>query len=244
MWSEVAAIYRASKKRVDINWYTQHICRPPAAILVYLLRESRITPNQITFLSLVVCAGAGAMLVALPGHLWLIAAVLVFELSFVLDCADGMLARLRTTASPLGHLLDFLMDEIKAMLILACVAVRLWLATDDVLYLVVGLGALFALATGLSLTSFTRRPEYGAKPPTADGQPAVVGGRSGPIGRAIGAVEYVARIAVHYPAYIWAAAAVDRIDLFFWIYAGVNTLYAGRTFLAIAWRLGRFDRRP
>ncbi len=244
MWSEIAAIYRSSKKKVDINWFTEWICRPPAAVFVYLLRNTPITPNQVTFLSLLVCAGAGAMLIFLPGHLWLGAAILVYELSFVLDCVDGMLARLRKTNSILGHLLDFLMDEIKAMMVLACVTVRLWRTTGDDLYLVVGLAALFALATGLSLTSFTRRPEYGAPPPTEDGQPAEVGGRRGLVGTAIGGLEYIARIAVHYPSYIWLAAAVNRIDLYFWVYAGVNTLYVGRTFLIIFLRLGRFQPRP
>src|SRR5688500_20195087 len=127
MWSEVAAIYRASKKRRDINWFTEWVCRPPAALLVYLLRNTRVTPNQITFLSLVVCAGAGALFLFGPGHLGLILAALVFELSFVLDCAAGQLARLRKMASPLGHLLDFLMDEIKAFLLSACISARLWI---------------------------------------------------------------------------------------------------------------------
>ena len=166
MASAIAAIYRASKKKHDINWFTEWIARPPAAVVVYLLQRTPITPNQVTFLSTVVAAGAAAMLALLPGHAWLLAAAAVFELSFVLDCADGMLARLRKIASPLGHLLDFLMDELKAMFVYGCVAIRLWQDTGDVRLLLVGLGGLFCLAAGLSLTSFIRRPEYGAPPPT------------------------------------------------------------------------------
>ncbi len=243
MWSEVATIYRASKKKVDINWFTEWICRPVAALFVYLLKGTRITPNQVTFLSLIICAGAGAMLIFLPGHLWLIAAILLLELSFILDCVDGMLSRVRKSSSHLGHLLDFLMDEIKAMLVLGCVTIRLWYYAGDERYLVVGLAALFVLASALSLTSFTRRPEYGAPPPTEDGQPAAVGGRSGVIGHTLSFVEHVARLGVHYPTYIWLAAALNRIDIYFWIYASVNTLYLGRTFLIVMWRLGRFEPR-
>ena len=123
--SDIAAIYRASKKKKDINWFTQHIARPPAAVFVWLFQGTPITPNQVTFLATVVAAIAGAMFIAWDGWLGLVMAALVFELSFVLDCVDGMLARLRKIASPLGHLLDFLMDELKAMLIYGCVAVRL-----------------------------------------------------------------------------------------------------------------------
>lgn len=241
MWNDVVAIYRASKKRRDINWWTEWVCRPPAAVVVYFLRNTPITPNQVTFLSAVVAAGAGLMFALLPGHLWLVLAALVFELSFVLDCADGQLARLRRTASPLGHMLDFLMDELKAMFVFACVAYRLWHGSGEDLYLVAGLGGLFALASGLTLTSFMRRPEYGAPPPTADGQPAVVTRRRGPVGLAVTGLEHAARIVVHYPSYIWLAAAFNRIDIYFWAYAAVNVLYLARCLLSVFLRLGRFE---
>src|SRR6185312_8659043 len=123
MWSDVATIYRSSKKKKDINWFTERIARPPGAVVVYFVRNTRITPNQVTFASAVVAAVACAMFIALPGWEWLVAAALVFEFSFVLDCADGQLARLRKVASPVGHLLDFLMDELKAMLLYGCVAI-------------------------------------------------------------------------------------------------------------------------
>ena len=241
MWSEIVAIYRASKKRRDINWFTEWVARPPAAVVVYALRGTPITPNQVTFLSAVIAAGACAMFALLPGHAWLIAAAAVFELSFVLDCADGQLARLRRTASPLGHLLDFLMDELKAMLLLACVAVRLWTERGDARFLLIGLGGLFCLASGISLTSFMRRPEYGARPPTADGQPAELTARRGAVGRALHAVEWAARFVVHYPQYLWLCALVDRIDLYFWAYTAVNALYLARSLAAVLLRLGRFE---
>ncbi|HTM21795.1 MAG TPA: CDP-alcohol phosphatidyltransferase family protein [Kofleriaceae bacterium] len=240
MWGQIAAIYRVSKKKKDINWWTEWVCRPPAAVFVYFLQGTPITPNQVTILSVLVCAGAGAMFVTLPGQLWAAAAALVFELSFVLDCVDGQLARLRKMASPLGHLFDFLMDEIKAMLIFGCIAVRLWRISADDLYLWAGIAGLFALASGISMTSFMRRPEYGAKGPTADGQPAEITRRPGVIGLVITGIEHLARTVVHYPSHIWLFAAFDRLDLFFWIYGGVNVLYLARTSLVLLLRLGRF----
>src|SRR5262245_2909271 len=242
MWAEIVGIYRASKKQRDINWFTEWVARPPAAVLVYALRGTPITPNQVTFLSAVVAAGACAMFALLPGHGWLVAGALVFELSFVLDCADGQLARLRKTASPLGHLLDFLMDELKAMLLYGCVAVRLWRESGDARILLVGLAGLFCLASGIALTSFMRRPEYGAKPPTDDGQPPELSRRRGPVGAVLGAIEWSARVVVHYPQYIWICALANRIDIYFWAYAAVNALYLARCLAAIALRLGRFDK--
>jgi phosphatidylglycerophosphate synthase len=242
VWSEIVDIYRSSKKQRDINWFTEWVARPPAAVVVYALRGTPITPNQVTFLSAVVAAGACAMFALLPGHGWLVAAAAVFELSFVLDCADGQLARLRKMASLLGHLLDFLMDELKAMLLYGCVAVRLWREAGDDRILLVGLAALFCVASGISLTSFMRRPEYGAPPPTDDGQPAELGHRRGAIGGVLNVVEFCARVVVHYPQYLWLCALADRIDVYFWAYAGVNALYLAKCLAAIVLRLGRFER--
>jgi phosphatidylglycerophosphate synthase len=239
MWSEIVAIYRASKKKQDINWFTEHVARPPAAVVVYAVRGTPITPNQLTFLSAFIAAGACALLVAWPGWAGVVTAAAVFELSFVLDCADGQLARHRKMASPLGHLLDFLMDELKAMLLLACVAVRLWRETADDRLLLVGLAGLFCLASGIALTSFMRRPEYGAKPPTEDGQPAQVGNRGGPLGLVVSAIEWAARVVVHYPQYIWICALANRLDVFFWAYTGVNALYLLKSLAVILLKLGR-----
>jgi phosphatidylglycerophosphate synthase len=240
MWSEIVAIYRASKKKQDINWFTEHVARPPAAVVVYAVKGTPVTPNQITFLSALVAAGACAMIVLWPGWVGLVAAAAVFEFSFVLDCADGQLARHRKMASPLGHLLDFLMDELKAMLLFGCVAVRMWRDTADDRLLLVGLAGLFCLASGIALTSFMRRPEYGAKGPTEDGQPAQVGGRKGPVGMAVSGIEWAARVVVHYPQYLWICALANRIDVYFWAYAAVNALYLLKSLASIFFKLGRF----
>jgi len=243
-FSDIASIYRASKKKHDINLWTEWVCRPPAAVLVWALKGTRITPNQITFLATLVAFGSCAMFVLCPGWWGAVAAAVVFELSFVLDCVDGQLARVRKTASPIGHHLDFLMDEIKAFFVFAAIAVRLWRFEPDPALGERGVG-LACLGTGLCLTTFTRREEYGAKPPTAEGQPAVVGQRRGPVGLVLNLVEHAARIVVHYPSYILIVALVPpgRLDVYFWAYAGVNALYAAKTFLGVALKLGRFAPR-
>jgi len=242
---EIAAIYRASKKKHDINFWTEWVCRPPAAAVVWLIRDTRLTPNQITFLSTVVCFGACALFVLWPGYLGAVLAALVFELSFVLDCVDGQLARLRKTASTIGHHLDFAMDEIKAFFVFGAVTVRLWRAAADPAaadrYLVIGLAGMACLGAGLTMTTLMRRAEYGAPPPTEDGQPAQVASRRGPLGSLVSLVERGARVVVHYPSYLLLVALVTpgRLDIYFWAYAVVNGLYAARAFLSIVAKLGR-----
>jgi phosphatidylglycerophosphate synthase len=246
MFGEIGAIYRASKKKQDINFWTEWVCRPPAAVLVYALRPTRITPNQVTFLATLLALGSCALFILLPGWWGAIVAALVFEFSFILDCVDGQLARIRKTASTIGHHLDFLMDEIKAFFVFGAVTVRLWLyaaaPAEGDRYLVVGIAGMACLGSGLCLTTFMRRAEYGAPPPTEDGQPVQLAARRGPVGQALSLLERAARVVVHYPSYILLVALVPpgRLDLYFWAYAAVNALYAAKSFLAIAVKLGRF----
>ena len=244
MASAVVEIYRSSKKRKDINWFTQHIARPPAAVFVYLLRNTPITPNQVTFLATAVCAAACAIFALTPGSwIWLGVAALVFELSFVLDCVDGMLARLRKHASPLGHLLDFLMDELKATMVYGCVTIRLYRETGDVRLLLVGLAGMYCISSGITLTTFMRRPEYGGGTTmSAEGQPAEVGKRRGPVGMVLNVLEWASRLLVHYPQYIWIAAAANHMEWYFWAYGAVNLLYLAKSFLGILLKTGRFGK--
>jgi hypothetical protein len=84
-----------------------------------------------------------------------------------------------------------------------------------------------------------RRPEYGAPPPTADGQPAVIVRRAGALGMAVTTLEHAARVVVHYPSYLLLVALIGRLDLYFWAYTAVNGLYFARCLALVALRLGR-----
>jgi len=227
----IADTYRRTRKIPDLPW-NRYVCRPIAAVLVHAIRNTAITPNQITLCALGVAAISAGLLLTWPGPVGLAVAILVFEASYVLDCADGMLARLRGEASVPGHLLDFLMDEIKAFVVLAAAALRLAGEHSDARYLQAGLFGLVALATGVALTTFLRRPEIAgdeggrvASPPT----------RMTPIGL----VEGAARFLIHYPSYIWAAALAGHLEAYLVPYVAVNGLYAARTLLQVAFRFGR-----
>jgi len=227
-------VYRKTRKVPDLFW-NAYVCRPVAAVLVDACKGTRLTPNQITLSALVVATASAGILLAVPGRVGLLAGILLFELSYVLDCADGMLARWRGTASPVGHLLDFLMDEIKAFVLLAAIATRLFLEQNDPRFLLLGLAGLVALASGVALTTFVRRPEVaGPAPATA------VPRARGPIA----VLEGLAKFLIHYPSYIWLAAAVGHIELYFYPYVVVNALYAARALLSVALRHGRFEPIP
>ena len=230
----IAETYRLTKKTPDLLW-NEYVCRPVAAVLVHALSGSRITPNQVTLASLLVAVVAAALLIVLPGYAGLVVAVVVYEISYVLDCADGMLARLRNVQSVPGHLFDFLMDEIKAFLILGASSVRLYSdrGRNDV-YLLLGIAGLCALASGIALTTFVRRPEIQG-PAAGASEPGPRGG----LAAAVALVERFAKVLIHYPSYIWIAALAGRLEIYFYPYIVVNAVYAARTMLQVALRFGR-----
>jgi phosphatidylglycerophosphate synthase len=246
MLSAVRTIYRESKKPRD-NFWTEWCSRPPAALVVWMLRPTPITPNQVTFLSVAVFAGAVAVMVAWRTWLGLGVAAALVQASYILDCADGQLARLKKLASPVGALLDFLMDEVKAFLLVGGAAVRMWAVTGDVRWLLAGVGGLVVIASGIALTTFMRRPEYIA---------AVGGGRTqaqigasepgtgtgtgtGTIASPVALVEWLGRQVIQYPQHLWIFCVFNRLDIFLCVYLGANLMYLGRSSLVVLVKLGR-----
>jgi len=224
-------VYQKTKKVPDLFW-NRFVCRPIAAVLVDLLKGTRITPNQITLASFAMGVVSAALIIALPGRAGLIVGAFAYQASYVLDCADGMLARWRGIASPAGHLLDFLMDELKAFAILAAAAVRLHFEHPGQPFLLVGMGGLVCLASGIALTSFTRHPAIA--PPKSDAAPA-----QNLLARLVRLVESGAKFLIHYPSYILYVAFTGRLEFFLYPYVAVNALYAARTWLGVALRFGR-----
>ena len=249
MFSRIRDTYRRTSKPKDIFW-NRFVARPLAAPVVMVLERGRVTPNQVTIASLAVFLVAAALLIVLPGHGGLAIAVAVIQLSYVLDCVDGQLARLRGTSSPIGAHFDFLMDELKAFVLVAATAARLFDESGSPRLLLEGLLGLTALASGISLTSFVRRPEYraatGAVVSRGSGDygeglpgPADPAPRRSPLGRLIGLGEGLGKFLLHYPSYLVYVAIFNRLDIFLHVYAAVNAAYAARAMLGVVLRLGR-----
>lgn len=227
-------VYRKTKKTPDLFW-NRFVCRPIAAVLVDWVKGTRITPNQITLSSYVVAMAAAYLVAFSPRYLGLVVAIAVYQASYVLDCADGMLARWRGIQSTPGHLLDFLMDELKAFAILAAVAVRLYREDNDALFLLIGLGGLVCLASGIAMTTFERRPEIAPPKTPASGPPPT----PSLMKRVLGLPFVVAKFLIHYPSYILVAALVGHIELYFYPYVAVNAVYMLRSLGVVTLKFGR-----
>ena len=65
MLADVVDAYRRTKKPRDILW-NRFVARPIAAALLVPLARTRVTPNQVTFATLVVFVAGAAMLALCP----------------------------------------------------------------------------------------------------------------------------------------------------------------------------------
>ncbi|WP_206885229.1 CDP-alcohol phosphatidyltransferase family protein [Alicyclobacillus mali (ex Roth et al. 2021)] len=108
--SELKRIDSCAKRPIDI--WTNYIFYPLSIRLVYLLRNTAVTPNQITLFSLFLCLlGCAGFSTGIRGDV--IIGLVLIEISYVFDCADGQLARYRQQFSAIGGWLDQVADRIK-----------------------------------------------------------------------------------------------------------------------------------
>lgn len=113
--SEKIIKLRDAIKKKD-GWWASIFAGPFANRLLEPLCDIQwISPNLITISSLVI--GFLAALCFLQGEwFWLVVAAVLVQLSFVVDCMDGQLARYRQQFSKLGAWLDRVSDRVKDFL--------------------------------------------------------------------------------------------------------------------------------
>lgn len=103
-------------------------------LTVFILNRTNITPNQITIFGFLVSLISAFCF--FDGYLLL--GALLFEFSYLLDCVDGSVARLKGLSSDFGAYLDSITDALK---IFACsfgLGYGQYLITQDITYLLLG----------------------------------------------------------------------------------------------------------
>lgn len=134
-------------KSLQVNKYLN---RPIASLIVRAVYGTRVTPNQLTYLSFVIgLAGAYFFFRGEPSAF--IAGGILAQVSSIVDCADGMLARAKNQMSEFGATLDLFLDRISEFFLLAGYVVGYFRYAGRLNLLVLGLVtmALYFLQTSL-----------------------------------------------------------------------------------------------
>ena len=88
--------------------------RPLAFILVKIIYPTRITPNQLTVVSIIFGVAAG-FVYAMGSSIALLYGAVLFMLYNIFDCSDGQLARLKKNGTHAGRIIDGIADYITAI---------------------------------------------------------------------------------------------------------------------------------
>lgn len=117
--------YRASLKRPESEEILDLLLyRPVAFVIARVLAHTSVTPNQVTVAAVVSSVVGGAALASGTPRGFAFGA-LMYLLSNLLDCADGMLARIKGNGTTLGRMIDVFADVLAATSVYVGLAIGL-----------------------------------------------------------------------------------------------------------------------
>ncbi|GGD45423.1 CDP-alcohol phosphatidyltransferase [Microbacterium faecale] len=127
-----AELRAAQKSGAGVPAYTRWINRRLARSVAPFAAAWGVTPNAVTFLSAALTVAGIAVLVFVPLSLAVgVAAAILLAAGYVLDSADGQVARLTRSAAPAGEWLDHVVDAFRTPLIHTGVAIAYYLHRPD-----------------------------------------------------------------------------------------------------------------
>ncbi len=142
----------ATKNPAD-EWWSSFVTAPIAIVINWVVVDWRwLCPNLITSFSLLTAIAASALIVLGGGTNFLCAAGLI-QLSHVLDCMDGQMAKYRSQSTRFGQYFDKVTDQIQVFVWFAALACAAYLQTDSVV-------PVFLAFVGVSLYSLRVYVKY------------------------------------------------------------------------------------
>jgi phosphatidylglycerophosphate synthase len=136
------AVQKLTCKKRDA-WWTVFLVDPAATrILIVVARFRFITPNRVTWAALFIGLGSAGCFLKGDQRSLLIGALL-YHLSFILDCIDGKLARLKGNGTVFGGWLDYVFDRIRVLFCALALMGGQFLRTDDERFLLAALVVVF-----------------------------------------------------------------------------------------------------
>jgi phosphatidylglycerophosphate synthase len=121
----------AQKSGAGVPWYMRVVNRRLGRLIAACAAQTRATPNHMTAASFIAfLAGVALLVMVTPGVVMAIAAMVLLQLGFAFDSADGQLARLRGGGSASGEWLDHVVDSGRHLLFHLAVLIGLYRFTD------------------------------------------------------------------------------------------------------------------
>jgi len=142
----------ATKNNND-EWWCSFVTSPLAVFANWIVVDWKwLTPNLITSFSLII-ALLSAVLIIVGGQVNFYIAAGLINVSHILDCMDGQMARYRGTSSRIGNYYDKVTDLIQIFFWFSAIAYAAFLQTHNVI-------AIFLAFTGVSFYSLRVYVKY------------------------------------------------------------------------------------
>lgn len=129
------------KKEDDI--IIRSIYRPVSERIALLISKTGITPNQVTFISVLIALCSGIFF-ALGNWNYLLLAFLFLQLTTLCDCIDGNLARYTGKGTVLGEWYDLIANKLHKFFFLLGASIGVFRMTNDPFYLILGSISIFS----------------------------------------------------------------------------------------------------
>lgn len=114
------------------------IINPVNIRLVRLVGRTSITPNQLTVISFLVAVVSASCMASVSPVIQATGGILLL-ISFLIDCLDGDLARLKGLKSPLGAMLDPILDRAGEFAVITGMAIGGWRENGNPEWLIGGI---------------------------------------------------------------------------------------------------------
>lgn len=133
-------------KNKNDEWWSSFVTSPLAILINYMVVDFKwLTPNLITLFSLITALVASGLIV-LDGKINFYAAAALINISHILDCMDGQMAKYRNASSRFGNFFDKVTDQIQIFFWFSAIAFAAYSQTQDVV-------AVFLAFTGVTFYS-------------------------------------------------------------------------------------------
>jgi phosphatidylglycerophosphate synthase len=191
--------------------------RPVGRWLSKLIVHTPITPNQVSLTAIALGVVAGGLFGR--GELrWSVTAAVLFQISAIIDCVDGDVARAVFKESPVGKWLDLIGDQVVHAAVFAGIAVGLWRSGAPGPFLWLGGSAVLGglIAFGVVVRGMKSKGE-----PNRRLQQLIDGATS----RDFSVLVLALAVANRLPWFLWLAALGSHV---FWLTALTLQLFPGK----------------
>jgi phosphatidylglycerophosphate synthase len=151
-WKKFLEIYCANENKASTLFH-KYISKNLAKVLVYFSLNFNLSANTLSFLSTITLLIGSILSLKQQNILYVL---ILSQISYALDCSDGVVARINGTSSTKGKFLDLILDRINQLVFAWGIILFSYFNKDEDLSLILQQSLMFSLYFMYSSTAMIR----------------------------------------------------------------------------------------